>query len=265
MDFDVIVVGGGLGGSTLATVLARQGGRVLVLERETKFKDRVRGENMLPWGVAAARRLGVLDDLVAAGGHMVPFFNFYAMGTQTEHRPLPQTTPTGESSLNMYHPDLQETLLTKAVQVGAHVKRGASVHAVSQNNGNWTVDFSEDGRSQSTTARLVVGADGRFSKMRDWGGFTLKQDPANLRIAGTIVAGTKVPDDGVHLCIGQGIATFIAPLGKKRARMYFIYIGAMGDRQLSGKNKVPGFLSACRETGAPLEWFEEVEVTGPLA
>src|SRR4051812_28958806 len=111
MNVDVIIVGGGVAGSTLATVLARQGRKVLVLEREAKFKDRVRGENMLPWGVATARRLGVVDDLVAAGGHVTPFFNMWVMGQQTEHRPMPQTTPSGEASLNMYHPDMQEALL----------------------------------------------------------------------------------------------------------------------------------------------------------
>lgn len=56
-------------GSTLASALARSGRQVVVLEREREFKDRVRGENILPWGVAAARRLGVLDELLAAGGH----------------------------------------------------------------------------------------------------------------------------------------------------------------------------------------------------
>jgi len=69
MSYEVITVGGGLAGSTLATALARAGRKVLILERETQFKDRVRGENMVPWGVAAARRLGLVDDLVAAGGH----------------------------------------------------------------------------------------------------------------------------------------------------------------------------------------------------
>lgn len=265
MNVDVVVVGGGLAGSTLATVLARQGRKVLVLERETKFKDRVRGENMLPWGVATARRLGVLDGLVAAGGHTVPFFNVYAMGTQTDHRPLPQTTPTREGSLNMYHPDLQDTLLAGALKAGADVNRGASVEGISEKDGKWTVAFIEDGRPNSVTARLVVGADGRSSKMREWGGFTVKRDPENLRIAGTIVHGTEVPDDGTHLCIGPGIATFIAPLGNKRARMYFIYVGAMGGRKLSGKDKVPEFLEACRATRAPAEWFDGVEVTGPLA
>ena len=100
MDLDVITIGGGVGGSTLASALARSGRQVVVLEREREFKDRVRGENILPWGVAAARRLGVLDELLAAGGHQVPFFNVYFMGTQTEHRPFPTTTPTGEAALN---------------------------------------------------------------------------------------------------------------------------------------------------------------------
>src|ERR1051325_1005573 len=118
MSYDAIVVGGGLGGSALADQLARMGRNVLVLEREARFKDRVRGENMLPWGVAAARRLGVLDALVAHGGHRVPYFNMYAMGQLTEHRPLSQTTPGGDTSLNMYHPDLQEALFAHAEQRG---------------------------------------------------------------------------------------------------------------------------------------------------
>src|SRR4029453_11272814 len=103
--------GGGIGGGALATAVARTGRAVLVLEREANFKDRVRGENILPWGVAAARRLGILDDLIAAGGRLVPFFNTYFMGVQTQHRPFPATTPSGEASLNIYHPDLQEALL----------------------------------------------------------------------------------------------------------------------------------------------------------
>lgn len=265
MHVDVAIVGGGLAGATAATVLARRGHDVLVLEREAKFKDRVRGENMLPWGAATARRVGVLDDLVAAGGHRVPFFNTYAMGAQMEHRPFPETTPTGEACLNMYHPDLQETLIALAGSAGAQVKRGTVVQGISEANGRWTVTFVEDGQTHAVDARLVVGADGRLSQMRQWGGFTVTRDPEHLRIAGTLVEGTKVPDDGVHLCIGPGIGTFIAPLGNQRARMYFIYVGALGDRKLSGKDKVPAFLEACRATGAPAEWYDGIEVVGPLA
>ena len=48
--YDVITVGGGVGGAAFAIVMAEHGARVLVLERERQFKDRVRGEYMAPWG-----------------------------------------------------------------------------------------------------------------------------------------------------------------------------------------------------------------------
>ncbi len=57
--YDIITVGGGLGGSALAKAMAEHGARVLVVERERQFKDRVRGEAMHPWGVAEARALDV--------------------------------------------------------------------------------------------------------------------------------------------------------------------------------------------------------------
>jgi menaquinone-9 beta-reductase len=47
--YDIITVGGGLGGSAIAKTMAEHGARVLVLERETQFRDRVRGEGMVPW------------------------------------------------------------------------------------------------------------------------------------------------------------------------------------------------------------------------
>jgi 2-polyprenyl-6-methoxyphenol hydroxylase-like FAD-dependent oxidoreductase len=182
-----------------------------------------------------------------------------------EHRPFPQTTPSGEACLNMYHPDQQETLLRCAEKAGASVKRGATVQGVSEKDGKWTVTFVEGGRTESVTPRLVVGADGRTSAMRQWGGFTVSRDPENLRIAGALAHGVKAPDDGAHLCLGPGVATFVAPLGKESARVYFVYVGAMGDRKLSGKDKTRDFLEACRSTLAPGEWFEGVEIVGPLA
>jgi flavin-dependent dehydrogenase len=41
--YDLIVVGGGIGGSALATVMARAGRSVLLLEKSEVFEDQVRG------------------------------------------------------------------------------------------------------------------------------------------------------------------------------------------------------------------------------
>ena len=39
-DYDIVTVGGGLGGAAIARAMAERGYKVLVTERETKFKDR---------------------------------------------------------------------------------------------------------------------------------------------------------------------------------------------------------------------------------
>ena len=69
MDYDLAVVGGGLAGSTLGMALAKTGARVLIVEREAQFRDRVRGEGMLPWGAAEARKLGIHQPLLEGCAH----------------------------------------------------------------------------------------------------------------------------------------------------------------------------------------------------
>lgn len=56
---DVVIVGAGVLGSAMATVLARDGRRVTVVERELKEPDRIVGELLQPGGYRALRELGL--------------------------------------------------------------------------------------------------------------------------------------------------------------------------------------------------------------
>ena len=47
-DVDVVIVGGGIAGSSLAASLAKVGLGVVIIEREGRFRDRVRGESVRP-------------------------------------------------------------------------------------------------------------------------------------------------------------------------------------------------------------------------
>ncbi len=266
MSYDAIIVGGGLAGSSLADQLAHAGHRVLVLERETQFKDRVRGENMLPWGVAAAKRMGLYDTLLSAGGHEAPTWCTYVMGQPTPSRDLRSTTPGGDAMLNAYHPDMQEAAIARAARSGADVKRGATVLGLDAGpNRNPSVTYEFHGAHHTETARIVVGADGRASQMRVWGGFEVQRNQDLLTIAGMRIEGTGVPEGGAFFCMGPGCATFWAPQGNKRARTYFVYPGVAGKRGLSGKQKVTEFLQAAQSVGTPESWLAGVESIGPLA
>jgi 2-polyprenyl-6-methoxyphenol hydroxylase-like FAD-dependent oxidoreductase len=266
MAYDAIVIGGGLAGSAFAGQMARAGRRILVLEREERFRDRVRGECMSPWGVAAARRLGLVDDLVAAGGRTLSSWITYAQGEIDEVRDLCATTPHGAPALNLYHPDLQEALLRRAVSAGADVRRGATVTGLQAGPGRSpAVTVEHEGKTETIGAPIVVGADGRASQVRRWAGFAVNKNPDLLTIAGTLFQGCEVPDDAVHLTFGPGVASLVAPLGGKRARAYFVYPGVAARRGLSGAAKVDEFVGCCQAAGFPASWFAGAESDGPLA
>jgi 2-polyprenyl-6-methoxyphenol hydroxylase-like FAD-dependent oxidoreductase len=264
LPYDVITVGGGLAGSALAKCLAERGYRVLVLERETRFKDRVRGEQMHPWGVTEARTLGIYQRLGEACGHQTRWWTRYQGPTSLRRRDLAQTTPHGVGSFNFYHPEMQETLLRMAAEAGAEVRRGASVNAVTPGRPP-SVSFRENGQPRELHARLVVGADGRASQVRRWAGFTVARDPDRLTIAGALVEAPRIPDDGVHLAGGPTGRVLIAPQRRQRVRMYFMSPTTAGSGHLSGKSHEADFLRACRDTGAPSEWFDTATIVGPLA
>src|SRR5262245_16187019 len=263
--YDIITVGGGLGGATLAKVMAEHGARVLVLEREAQFRDRVRGENMHPWGVAETQALGVYDLLRQSCGSEVPCWDTYLGPERIEHRDYVATTPSHTPFLTFYYPEMQEVLLQAAAARGAEVWRGAIVREVKPGV-KPTVVIEHEGRREEVSARLVVGADGRASLVRKWAGFSVQRDPERLLFAGVLFEHIPAPADALYAVMNPTIGqlAFLGNLGHGRVRAYLGYRKEAQFR-LQGAGDIPRFIEESVRAGIPAAFYATAKAIGPLA
>jgi 2-polyprenyl-6-methoxyphenol hydroxylase-like FAD-dependent oxidoreductase len=127
-DYDLIIVGGGLGGAALAKVMAENGTRVLLLEREPQYRDRVRGEGIFPWGVVELDKLGLYQTLANECAHEINQMDLYFGGARVDRRDVRLTHPL--AMLNWVHHEMEEVLLQSARDAGAKVWRGGRASGV---------------------------------------------------------------------------------------------------------------------------------------
>lgn len=263
--YDLIAVGGGLAGSTLAKCLAEHGASVLVLEHEREFKDRVRGEFVIPWGVAEMKALQLDNLLRQKVAHDVPWVDIYSDGILMAHRPMADTTPHHVPCMSFSHPQMQELLLDSAAKAGACVRRGSTVQGV-RAGAPPTIVVKENGRTVEIQARMVVGADGRSSCVRTTAGFEIKRDPENMMVAGLLMDNMPAPADIAQIVTSTklGMIAALFPQGGGRARNYFCYHSGT-EARLQGAADIPRFLEGCKKAGMNPSFFEGAEPAGPLA
>ena len=267
-EYDLIIVGGGVGGSALAVGMASSGARTLVLEAEESFRDRVRGEAIMPWGVAEARLLELDGTLERASANPLPFWDSYLGAERSGHRDLMRTTRVQEPLMACYHPLLQAVLLDHAEECGAEVRRGARATGLATRSGPdmATVNAELNGRATQLIARMIVGADGRGSPTRGWANFEIHRDPERNLVSGVLMEGVDLSDDATHAWLDTEKGHFILnfPQGQGRARVYLCYATGSAKRY-GGQGDVREVLDQCVASGVPAEVYEKASPAGPLA
>ncbi len=157
MTFDVAIVGGGPAGASCASVCARAGLRVVVLEREIFPREKVCGDCLNPACWDVLRRLGVAEQVRSIPHGRLDRVEFIAIGGRTVTVEL----PTGDDAeIAVKRSFLDQLLLKRARALGAEVCHSAIVTALNKNkSGTWNLTTA----GQTLTARAVIGADGRNS------------------------------------------------------------------------------------------------------
>jgi 2-polyprenyl-6-methoxyphenol hydroxylase-like FAD-dependent oxidoreductase len=275
VDYDLIIVGGGLAGSSLAIALAPLGARILIIEHQDSFRDRIRGEVLMPWGSLEAKRLGVYDLLLESCAIEIPFYTRFRADGAIAVRDLAATTPGKTRCMTFPHPAMQEVLLAQAASLGAEVRRGEAVASITSGEPA-KVHVGSDAHGLS--ARLVILADGRDSRLRAPIGFEVKRDPEELIIAGMILEGDADCSEFLTKGAPPDMSTmnlFYDPMGGRmviamriapgRNRIYLIHHKDVLPKRLSGRHSVDEMVRQLRATGAPAHWFERGRQAGPFA
>lgn len=170
---DVIIIGGGPGGASTAAILAEQGHRVLIIERE-KFPRYHVGESLIPFTFGPLERLGMIPKMKAShftkkysvsfvqpdGRRSQPFY-FY---TRYDKETVAQTWQVMRS-------EFDQMLLDNAREKGAEVREETTVIQLLKNDSGRVIGVevkTKDGRMEHLHAALVVDASGKeaFASIR---------------------------------------------------------------------------------------------------
>jgi 2-polyprenyl-6-methoxyphenol hydroxylase-like FAD-dependent oxidoreductase len=158
--YDAIVVGARAAGSPTAMLLARQGHRVLLVDRATFPSDTLSTHYIHQPGIARLRRWGLLDRLVDTGCPPIE-----AMSFDVGPLALSASPPASDGVAEGYCPRrtvLDSLLLDAAAEAGAEVRTGVPVDELRFADG--TVVGARIGGVEER-ARVVIGADGRNSSV----------------------------------------------------------------------------------------------------
>ena len=163
---DVIVVGARCGGSPTAMLLARKGYRVLVVDRATFPSDTVSTHVLHPLGVAALERWGLLQRLVVTGCPPIHTYTFDFGPFTIEGSPGTTDSPVAYCPRRTV---LDKMLVDAAAEAGVEVREGFSVDEILFEDGRVVgiKGRSKTGEPVTERANLVIGADGRHSRVAE--------------------------------------------------------------------------------------------------
>lgn len=176
--YDVAVIGARVAGASLALQLSKQGIKVIFIDRFQEPGDTVSTHFVWPRGMTHLKRLGLAEEILKHTPSntrlQLQFEDTILEGELSAEHVKQRFAQVGlpeENPMNRYacirRTFLDSLIFQKAIEAGAQFEGGASLESISDLP-NGGVEFTArraDGRPFQAQAKVIVGADGRFSKV----------------------------------------------------------------------------------------------------
>jgi geranylgeranyl reductase family protein len=225
LDYDVIVVGAGPSGATVADTVATAGLRVLVVEEHPEVGRPTHCAGKL--SVRAVQELGLQPAGLQRAVRGATFYSPSRIAFQVA-RDEPQAYILDRARFDAW-------LATRAVNAGAHLETGTRAVGVAVTSSHVRVCLTRDGTTRQLRCRVVVGADGAGSAVARWTGLDAQPHGAvRLAIQSEVAGVTPQDADFVEIHVGNNVApgffAWIVPAAEDTARVGLAVHPAMGHR-----------------------------------
>ena len=210
---DVLVVGAGPTGLTLACDLARRGVAVRIVDQAPEFPQGSRGKGLSPRSQEVLDDLGLIDELLKTGVTHMPFRKYRGAEVIDETDPEAGQAATPDIpypvGLMIPQPLVEQALRDRLAGSGVTVELGAGLRDLSQDPGGVTATVGDT----QIRARYVAGCDGGRSTVRKALGLRMHGETPDVQL----MAVGDVEVDGLgrdawHQWFGADGAIMLCPL-----------------------------------------------------
>ncbi|MGW8692786.1 FAD-dependent oxidoreductase [[Kitasatospora] papulosa] len=222
---DVLIVGAGPTGLTLACDLARRGIAVRVVDKSPEYPRSSRAKGPNPRSLEVLEDLGVVGAVLAAGSAPLPMRKYRDGLPVADADPYAGSSPTPDAPYDrgrlIAQWRLEEILRDRLAESGTAVETGTEVVGLTDRDTTVAVAFAD---GSGTDARYVVGCDGAHSRVRKLLGVTFdgETEAEQQMVCGDVEITPGVLDRDVwHQWFDEDGAVMLCPVPGTRTGWWY--------------------------------------------